>query len=1572
AGVRVTSGQLALTNGSNTFGGHAIVSGNAATLSITSDGALGAGGNSIALSGGGALQAVGSFSSGRTIAIGTASSGVIDVTSNNTLTFDGSLSGAGTTSLLTKRGTGTLRITSASTYDGNVAVSDGALTIATAAGGSLANVGSFAIGVSGKLLVDHQDAGGGGDGGGGTRGAGGSDIVLDGGTFSFQGADNTLSAASFGTLYPRSGASTVQITNGALGTTSIGFSSLTPRGVGATLDVLASGLGTTNRLFLTGVSDGPLGSWFTVNSADFAQYSAASGVSAFGDSIYNGGDNGAGTINVFAGSKHVLLQHNAPPPNITDPPATVGTVSIRTLKIDTVGTQTIDVAQLSGSTLTLSDGGLIKVGVNAASIAPQSGVATLTTTASELNITVSGATLTIASNIGGGSFTLTKRGSGVLTLAGTGASNYTGATVVSGTMELNKPGAIAIPGDLTVAGGTVISLQDEQIADTGKITLNSGTFDLNGRTETVAALCNYNGTVLFGGGTLHAGTVLLAGGRTDVASVLNNTGQITISGGDNTVGTSGLVNVGTLGMVIGDAATGNAASIKLASGNGALPARIVLNGDVSSVGTLGTNQIAVGTLGAAAGQLDLGALPRTFTIASGGASVATDLEIDAAVIGAAGGSLTKAGPGTLRLGAVTNSYSSGTTIQHGIVEAVGNGAGGALGTGSVQFTGGVGSLSASLNLRSDSVVANYGNPLAAPANGTIAIDVGPDQLGGANNRYRMGAATFGGAMDLTGSGTLELTGGGVLQSTLTLRTGGFATNDINGRIIGTGTDNFDVNIFDANDPDRGLSKAQVVSVGTVVFHGPLNGSGPQSANSYGGNTHVNAGTLILAHVNFAMDNGNYAIPHNLIIGGGTVVFAAPNQIAPGGTISFAGPPPGRAAGTTDAPGVLKLNGYAQTLSGGLAMTGGSILTDNASGAGTIGMLSLGTIGGNGATLIQTTAASTSASIGGHLTLLGTSPVLDVADGPAVDDLSISAVLSSAGGLTKMGMGNLFLGAAANPALGGTLTLGQGTLTAATGESLGTAAIVFAGGFLDVQSGASNAPVTLSGDGIINVPALRRVTYNAAISGGTLTKTGGGTLELRAANNNAALNGPIFVNGGTLNIDTDARLGTVSLVTLANGGVLQAAGSFPTARGIHLNGGGFDVLATQTLTLAGSGTLGGSGDLIKSGAGTLSLQRLYDYTGATRVTGGTLRFDTPVTQLSNNTLAGTWSVAGGATLLFAHPGNGAIAAIGPGGAVTLVSPASSFPAIQNTLLSNAGRLTVSEGHHFTTAASGTFNNSGTLTVGSKASSSGSVSLVRFAGDLQNSRIVDVSGAVIIDRASAGDPSAAIPAALLQQLHRGKLAGWDSANVATGTSAFISAAAAAAASPVHNTALGAISGAEYIAGHGGSASATFEGETISSTEASVLIKYTYNGDTDLNGIVDFDDYSRTDNGFNNNRTGWFNGDFDYNGIVDFDDYSLIDQAFNTQGSAVLRSLQRVGGGDPAGPPHGLNASAGQPAGDLRSDFTGDSYGAAAANTLVAAVPEPASSMLVLGSVLAAGVGTRQRRRCRFESASSQLHA
>jgi hypothetical protein len=75
--------------------------------------------------------------------------------------------------------------------------------------------------------------------------------------------------------------------------------------------------------------------------------------------------------------------------------------------------------------------------------------------------------------------------------------------------------------------------------------------------------------------------------------------------------------------------------------------------------------------------------------------------------------------------------------------------------------------------------------------------------------------------------------------------------------------------------------------------------------------------------------------------------------------------------------------------------------------------------------------------------------------------------------------------------------------------------------------------------------------------------------------------------------------------------------------------------------------------------------------------------------------------------------------------------------------------------------------------------------------------------------------------------------------------------AQANPVHNTTLGAMESLDFRSVYG--PGANFDGVTIDND--TVLVKYTYFGDTDFNGVVNFDDYSRTDGGFNSARSGWF---------------------------------------------------------------------------------------------------------------------
>ena len=58
---------------------------------------------------------------------------------------------------------------------------------------------------------------------------------------------------------------------------------------------------------------------------------------------------------------------------------------------------------------------------------------------------------------------------------------------------------------------------------------------------------------------------------------------------------------------------------------------------------------------------------------------------------------------------------------------------------------------------------------------------------------------------------------------------------------------------------------------------------------------------------------------------------------------------------------------------------------------------------------------------------------------------------------------------------------------------------------------------------------------------------------------------------------------------------------------------------------------------------------------------------------------------------------------------------------------------------------------------------------------------------------------------------------------------------------------------------------------------LVRYTWNGDANLDGVVNADDYFRIDSGFITQEEGYYNGDFNYDGVVNADDYFLIDSAF-----------------------------------------------------------------------------------------------
>jgi autotransporter-associated beta strand protein len=159
-----------------------------------------------------------------------------------------------------------------------------------------------------------------------------------------------------------------------------------------------------------------------------------------------------------------------------------------------------------------------------------------------------------------------------------------------------------------------------------------------------------------------------------------------------------------------------------------------------------------------------------------------------------------------------------------------------------------------------------------------------------------------------------------------------------------------------------------------------------------------------------------------------------------------------------------------------------------------------------------------------------------------------------------------------------------------------------------------------------------------------------------------------------------------------------------------------------------------------------------------------------------------------------------------------------------------------------------------------------------------------------------------------------------NGATG----LTSSTAATASPAI-TAIG-------IASNGVLNKSEFKGVT-GLTATDVLVKYTYYGDSDLNGATTLDDYTLFLNGYQTAGTTWVQGDYDYNGQVTLDDFTLFLAGYQQQGTP-LSELESLINGTP------MSAA-----------------DRAAMLAAVQAVPEPAAAGMVVGL---AGLALAHRRR------------
>jgi autotransporter-associated beta strand protein len=130
-----------------------------------------------------------------------------------------------------------------------------------------------------------------------------------------------------------------------------------------------------------------------------------------------------------------------------------------------------------------------------------------------------------------------------------------------------------------------------------------------------------------------------------------------------------------------------------------------------------------------------------------------------------------------------------------------------------------------------------------------------------------------------------------------------------------------------------------------------------------------------------------------------------------------------------------------------------------------------------------------------------------------------------------------------------------------------------------------------------------VIHGAIIGGGAsiLKKTGQGTLALNGPNSHA---GGTNIGGGIVNFFDPANLGTAPVRFVDNGnGTLSSHSNMTIYNSVDLQSQGS--IATNGLNLAIGGSVTGTGKLVKTGGGELTLFGVNDNSGGIEVHGGTL-------------------------------------------------------------------------------------------------------------------------------------------------------------------------------------------------------------------------------------------------------------------------------------------------------------------------------------------------------------------------------